>query len=587
MREWRTVLGDLEAALEIRDDEIELLRSIDKSMLRRDPLADTLGLAVEGVRTMLSADLVVVHLVAGHDARVAVSSPAGRRKADSGWRPLPERVLASRTSGTDGGLAVEIGIVDDASEFEFVTSVPITVATDSHAGVDATHPSVTRLGLLSASWAGARPNVEHREALEAVADQLGIAIDRAQFRDAQQVLQEVDSLLFEAEGLSEQASDRALDRAMGLILAKLTQLEYVDVEAAQLLLAENGHLRLVASTVEEQVGEIVSLASVSGRALHTNTVQHVRDVASEPDYHRLLGSEIVSELAVPVYIGETPIGVVNVESSRQGHFEGSRRVLIERFANKVSFALGFARLRRELAVAVDGARADAAVYAVGESVANMVHRLNNTVGAMRYWTDSLAACLHQEPDVKAIGDAVSGITEAMAKIEELPEQLKTRFTLDEDADLNASVRASLARLVPASVQVNAQGLGKGLPTIASYGLELVLENLINNAVEAMDRDGTITVATEGVIDGRLGRTSHVELHVSDTGVGMDQKTAAEVFTLGFSTKEHGNSGMGFGMWWVRNLVSRADGEIWVDSSPGVGTRVSVRWPSSVLHAPVD
>jgi signal transduction histidine kinase len=113
----------------------------------------------------------------------------------------------------------------------------------------------------------------------------------------------------------------------------------------------------------------------------------------------------------------------------------------------------------------------------------------------------------------------------------------------------------------------------GLPTIEASGRDLnqVWTNLIDNAADAMDGQGTLTI--------RASRTEEgVEVTISDTGPGIDTEVRKRVFDPFFTTKAPGK-GTGLGLHTVHTIVTRSGGEIDVESSPE-GTTFRLRFPAS-------
>jgi signal transduction histidine kinase len=100
----------------------------------------------------------------------------------------------------------------------------------------------------------------------------------------------------------------------------------------------------------------------------------------------------------------------------------------------------------------------------------------------------------------------------------------------------------------------------------------VLENLIRNAVEALDGGtaGSVTITTS-----RSGQDRRVQLIVADTGRGMSRAELDRVFD-GFYTTKPGGTGLGLTI--VRRLVQDVGGSMRVETEPGVGSRFIVELP---------
>ena len=96
----------------------------------------------------------------------------------------------------------------------------------------------------------------------------------------------------------------------------------------------------------------------------------------------------------------------------------------------------------------------------------------------------------------------------------------------------------------------------------------VFTNIVKNGIEAMPKGGTLTIRSETFEES-------VIFSFSDTGVGMDEKTLAKLWTPLFTTKA---KGMGFGLPICKRLVEGHGGKISVKSEAGRGSTFSVKLP---------
>jgi signal transduction histidine kinase len=118
---------------------------------------------------------------------------------------------------------------------------------------------------------------------------------------------------------------------------------------------------------------------------------------------------------------------------------------------------------------------------------------------------------------------------------------------------------------------------KSLPKIPGYPAELnqVWTNLIDNALQAMDGSGTLTVRTARDDDWLL-------VEVADSGPGIPADIRKRVFEPFFTTKGVGQgTGLGLDVSW-RVVVNRHHGDLRVESEPG-NTRFQVRLPFAETH----
>jgi signal transduction histidine kinase len=99
-------------------------------------------------------------------------------------------------------------------------------------------------------------------------------------------------------------------------------------------------------------------------------------------------------------------------------------------------------------------------------------------------------------------------------------------------------------------------------------MQQVLVNLLTNAVEAIEDEGTISVDIENA---EYGTT----IQISDTGEGMPPSLKYRVFDLFYTTKA---SGTGIGLPIVKKIIEAHGGSIDIASKPGDGTKFTVYLP---------
>ncbi len=100
-------------------------------------------------------------------------------------------------------------------------------------------------------------------------------------------------------------------------------------------------------------------------------------------------------------------------------------------------------------------------------------------------------------------------------------------------------------------------------------LRMALKNIIKNAVEAMDEDGTLTILVQKTEEGKA------EVSFSDTGCGIIKENLDEVFKPLFTTKV---TGIGFGLSISKMIIENHGGSIKVESKPGKGARFIINLP---------
>lgn len=222
---------------------------------------------------------------------------------------------------------------------------------------------------------------------------------------------------------------------------------------------------------------------------------------------------------------------------------------------------------------------------IGELAAGIAHEINNPVAIMVQeagWIDDL---LHDddptsEENLVEINRAVGQIRTQGDRCKEITYKLLS-FARKTDPSVRAVVLNDIVDEVIgltsqktryANVHI-ATELKQDLPEIQASPTEIqqVLLNLVNNAVDAIERPGgTVTVVTRTEGDA-------VVLEVRDTGKGIPEANLARIFDPFFTTKPVGQ-GTGLGLSICYGIVEKAGGSITVESEIEKGTTFTVSFP---------
>lgn len=138
-------------------------------------------------------------------------------------------------------------------------------------------------------------------------------------------------------------------------------------------------------------------------------------------------------------------------------------------------------------------------------------------------------------------------------------------------DVVASAVSYMSTRISSRIRLTYIPDDRALPVNISRPLvEWVLENLIKNAVDAMEGDGSITITT-------FSENRFACIDVADTGKGIPRKRQKTIFNPGYTTKKRG---WGLGLTLAKRIVEQYhDGRIFVlASEPGSGTTFRIMIP---------
>ncbi|HUX33051.1 MAG TPA: HAMP domain-containing sensor histidine kinase [Gemmatimonadaceae bacterium] len=218
--------------------------------------------------------------------------------------------------------------------------------------------------------------------------------------------------------------------------------------------------------------------------------------------------------------------------------------------------------------------------ATGELARQINHDIKNGLAPIRNVLRHLTQTAEQQP-----GQLASVYVERQGTLESsvqyLEELARNYARLSPSLDRSSCEPGPVARQVAGGV--SAEGVrvqtrvADGLPKVRADAVVLrrILENLVSNAVDALDgKPGDVTIAAEPV--GReLER--RVRFVVSDTGRGMTRQQLDRAFDDFYTTKP---TGTGLGLSVVRRLLTDLGGSIKVETAPGQGSTFTVDIPAA-------
>jgi signal transduction histidine kinase len=175
------------------------------------------------------------------------------------------------------------------------------------------------------------------------------------------------------------------------------------------------------------------------------------------------------------------------------------------------------------------------------------------------WVASTLSTAVLLSEVKEATERVSGLVGAMKSYAQL-DRASLQFI-----DVSDGIDSTLVMLGPKlkdGITVR-RDYGTGVPAIEANPGELnqVWTNIIDNAIDAMDANGTLRISTRA-------NPEHVVVEIADTGPGMTPEVRARAFEAFYTTKDVGR-GAGLGLDISRRIiVDRHHGQITIDSRPG-------------------
>jgi signal transduction histidine kinase len=357
-------------------------------------------------------------------------------------------------------------------------------------------------------------------------------------------------------------SSFSLGRLRGLSLHKkyFPELEKLNPEFVQRLIGYMTERAKTFATIQLQHEKVNALGKLSAGIAHemNNPAAAINRIASELKKRLAVNYELTSKL---------------IEDRANPESLNDLRLLAEEKEDSVGTPLtALKRMEREDEIE-DWFEANG--FAVNRQAAETFSEFGfSTADLDRVCTaDTKQACsdmLRWVENLLISGRLIKDLEDASGRISHLVGAIKSHVRMDrthdlQRTDIHIDIENTLTlmgyKLRDKNITI-AKHFCKDLPPVEAYIGELnqVWTNLIDNAIDAMEKNGALTIETSF-------KGNSVTVRITDTGSGIPKEIQSRVFDPFFTTKKVGQ-GTGIGLDLVKNIIDRHHGNIKLESAPG-------------------
>lgn len=297
-------------------------------------------------------------------------------------------------------------------------------------------------------------------------------------------------------------------------------------------------------------------------------VQHKQELSEE-------GIQVI--LDVPLILRTEMLGIIRIFFSEPREFLDEELNFVGAVTETCACAIDKARMIEEQQSQYDQlALQTEKLSALGRMAAGIAHEINNPLAGILLFSSRMRKKVQEEGFMKEGLDVIvretqrcKGIISDLLEFSRDQEPEKTEASINDSIEKALGILENEFSLHHITVEKN---LSSEMPSVLLDVnlMQQVFVNLLINAVEAIQKNGQITISSYVNTSKRS-----VGVEVADTGSGIRPDDMAKIFEPFFSTK---NNGTGLGLAVSYGIVQKHQGDIQVSSQPGQGTRFIMEIP---------